>query len=85
MEKTENSCSILRSLNLDDIEEAVSEAFHQDGVDRPSRKPIGIFKTLIVKRVKQIPSERELYRRLWADPDLRETCDIEAEQRPYHP
>jgi hypothetical protein len=38
-----------------------------------------------VKRVKQIPSDRELYRRLWYDQDLREICDIEAEQKPYHP
>ena len=85
MEKTESSCSILRSLNLDDIEEVVSEAYHQEGAGRPPRKPIGIFKALIVKRVKQIPSDRELYRRLWYDQDLREVCDIEAEQKPYHP
>ena len=60
MEKTESSCSILRSLNLDDIEEAVSEAYHQEGAGRPPRKPIGIFKALIMKRVKQIQSDREL-------------------------
>jgi len=75
----------LRSLNLDNIEEVVSEAYHQEGAGRPPRKPIGIFKALIVKRVKQIPSDRELYRRLWYDQDLREICDIEAEQKPYHP
>src|SRR4030042_2007693 len=85
MEKNECSCSILRSLNLDDIEEVVSEAYHQKGAGRPPRKPIGIFKALIVKRVKQIPSDRELYRRLWNDADLREVCDIEDEQKPYHP
>lgn len=85
MEKTERSCSILRSLNLDDIEEVVSEVYHQEGAGRPPRKPIGIFKALIMKRVKQIPSDRELYRRLWYDQDLREVCDIEAEQKPYHP
>lgn len=85
MEKNESSCSVLRSLNLDDIEEVVSEAYHQKGAGRPPRKPNGIFKALIVKRVKQIPSDRELYRRLWNDPDLREVCDIEEEQKPYHP
>jgi IS5 family transposase len=85
MEKNESSCSILRSLNLDDIEEVLSEAYHQEGAGRPPRKPIGIFKALIVKRVKQIPSDRELYRRLWHDEDLREVCDIEAEEKPYHP
>jgi len=46
---------------------------------------MGIFKALIVKRLQQIPSERELCRRLWKDDDLRELCDIEAEQNPYHP
>lgn len=70
---------------MDDIEEVVSEAYHQEGAGRPPRKPIGIFKALIVKRVKQIPSDRELYRRLWYDQDLREVCNIEAEQKPYHP
>ena len=85
MEKNEGSCSILRRLNLDDIEEVVSEAYHREGAGRPPRKPIGIFKALIVKRVKQIPSDRELYRRLWYDQDLREICDVEAEQKPYHP
>jgi transposase len=85
MEKNESSCSILRSLNLDNIGEVVSEAYHQEGAGRPPRKPIGIFKALIVKRVKQIPSERELYRRLWHDQDLREVCNIEAEQKTYHP
>jgi hypothetical protein len=66
---------------LDDIEDVVSEAYHREGTGRPPRKPIGIFKALIVKRVKQIPSDRELYRRLWCDQDLREVCDIEAEQK----
>ena len=86
MEKPEFSCAILSKLNLDDIERVVKEAYHkEDGPGRPPRKPMGIFKALIVKRLQQIPSERELCRRLWKDDDLRELCDIEAEQNPYHP
>jgi transposase len=85
MDKNESSCSILRSLNLDDIEESLSEAYHQEGAGRPPRKPLGIFKALVVKQIKQIPSDRELYRRLWDDEALREVCDIEAESKPYHP
>jgi hypothetical protein len=51
---------------LDDIEEVVSEAPPSEvaDADSPPKKPIGIFKALIMKRVKQIPSDRELYRRL---------------------
>ena len=86
MDKPEFSCAILSKLNLDDIEKVVKEAYHKiDGPGRPPRKPMGIFKALIVKRLHQIPSERELCRRLWKDDNLRELCDIEAEQRPYHP
>jgi transposase len=86
MEKPEFSCDILSKLNLDDIEQVVNQAYHKEGAPgRPPRKPIGIFKALIVKRLQQIPSERELSRRLWKDDNLRELCDIEAEQNPYHP
>jgi hypothetical protein len=84
MEKNENSCSILRGLNLDNIEEVVSEVYHQEDAGRPPRKPIGIFKALIVKRVKQIPSDRELYRRLWNDQDLKEVCDSKEERACVH-
>jgi IS5 family transposase len=85
MEKTECPRVVLSRLDLDDIEEVVGEAYHREGAGRPPRKPIGIFKALIIKRVQQIPSDRELYRRLWKDPDLREVCNIEEEQKPYHP
>ncbi|HMK94124.1 MAG TPA: hypothetical protein VK536_01865 [Candidatus Limnocylindrales bacterium] len=72
MEKNGRSYSILLGLDLDDIEEVVNEAYHQEGAGRPPRKPIGVFKALIVKRIKYVPSDRELYRRLWQDEDLRE-------------
>src|SRR3990170_853673 len=86
MDKPESSCTILSKLNLDDIEKVVKEAYHhKDDPGRPPRKPMGIFKALIVKRLQQISSERELCRRLWKDDNLREICDIEAEQNPYHP
>jgi IS5 family transposase len=85
MEESEFPHVVLSRLDLDDIEEVVGEAYHKEGAGRPPRKPIGIFKALIIKRVRQIPSDRELYRRLWKDPDLREICNIEEEQKPYHP
>jgi len=76
---------ILSNLDLDDIEEAVWEPYHREGPGRPPRNPLGIFKALVVKRLRQIPSDRELYRRLWDDSRLREICDIEDRERPYHP
>jgi len=85
MEKGECSSFILSRLDLDDIEEVVWEPYHKDGPGRPPRNPLGIFKALIVKRLRHVPSDRELYRRLWNDPLLRMICDIEAEERPYHP
>jgi hypothetical protein len=39
----------------------------------------------MVKRFQQIPSERELCRRLWKDDNLRELCDMETEENPCHP
>jgi hypothetical protein len=71
LEKNKSSCSILRTLKLDNIEKTLTEAYHEEGAGRPPIKPIGIFKALVIKRVKQIPSDRELYRRLWTNEDLR--------------
>jgi len=85
MEKGECSSSILSRLNLDDIEAVVWEPYHKDGAGRPPTNPMGIFKALIVKGLRHIPSDRELYRRLWNDPELRMICDIEDEEKPYHP
>ena len=80
MDKPESSCVILSKLKLDDIEKVVNEAYHKDGPGRPPRKPMGILKALLAKRLQQIPSERELCRRLWTDDNLRMLCDVEAEQ-----
>jgi transposase len=46
---------------------------------------MGILKALIVKRFRGIPSDRQLYRHLWSDPELRRLCDIEDYKKPYHP
>ena len=84
MEKGEDSSFVLSKLNLDDIEEVVWAPYHKDGPGRPPRNPMGIFKALIVKRLRQVPSDKELYRRLWNDSALRMICDVEAEQNPYN-
>ena len=85
MEKHEDNISILSKLNLDKIEETISQPYHQTGAGRPPRKPLGIFKALMIKQLRHIPSDRELYRRLWNDETLREICDIEEKETPYHP
>jgi hypothetical protein len=39
----------------------------------------------MIKQLRCIPSDRELYRRLWNDETLRLICDIEEREKPYHP
>ena len=85
MEKHEDVTSILSKLDLDNIEKPISQPYHQTGPGRPPRNPLGIFKALIVKQLRCIPSDRELYRRLWNDEALREICDIDEYEKPYHP
>jgi len=70
---------------LDDLEVVVWEPYHKDGHGRPPRNSLGILKALIVKRIRNIPSDRELYRRLWGGPKLGGVCDIEDYEKPYHP
>ena len=38
-----------------------------------------------MKQLRNIPCDRELYRRLWNDEALRDICDIEEHGKPYHP
>ena len=85
MEKHEDVTSILSKLNLDKIEKTIKQPYHQTGAGRPPRSPLGIFKALMIKQLRYIPSDRELYRRLWNDETLREICDIEEKEKPYHP
>jgi IS5 family transposase len=70
---------------LDDLEAAFWKPYRHSGAGRPPKSPPGILKALMVKRFRNIPSDRELYRRFWSDPELRELCDIEEHEKPYHP
>lgn len=85
MEKHEDVVSILSKLNLDDIEKTISQPYHNAGLGRPPRSPMGIFKALMVKQLRRIPSDREFYRRLWNNEAIREICNIEDHEKPYHP
>ena len=64
MERLGDVALIISELDLHDIEKTVWEPYHEEGPGRPPRNPMGIFKALVVKRLRQIPSDRELYRRL---------------------
>ena len=59
MEKREDVASILSKLDLHDIEQTISQPYHKTGPGRPPRSPPGIFKALIVKQLRNIPSDRE--------------------------
>ena len=85
MDEHEDVVSILSKLNLENIEKTISQPYHQTGAGRPPRSPLGIFKALLIKQLRCIPSDRELYRRLWNDETLRLICDIEEREKPYHP
>jgi len=58
MERHEDAVFALSKLNLDNIEKTIHEAYHQKGPGRPPRSPLGIFKALMAKRLRQIPSAR---------------------------
>jgi len=84
MEEHEGSRFILSKLELDDVERIVRGAYHRDGsVGRPPRKPLGIFKAHLLRRLRHVPSDRMLVRQLWKDPRLRRICDIEENDPPY--
>jgi len=85
MEKHEDVTSILSKLDLNNLEKTISQPYHETGPGRPPRKPLGIFKALMIKQLRRIPSDRELYRRLWNDEALRTICDIDEYENPYHP
>ena len=76
---------LFKHLDLTPIQPILWTGLHKTGPGRPPRSPLGIFKALIVKQLRNIPSDRELYRRLWNDEELRMICDIEGREKPYHP
>ncbi|MGQ9514629.1 MAG: transposase [Thermoproteota archaeon] len=65
------------------MNELLTSAFHQDGPGRPPRNPLGVFKAHLAKRFLGLRGLRELERRLWNDPRLRDICDIEADEPAY--
>jgi hypothetical protein len=57
--------------------------YHQKGVGRPPRNPLGLFKAHLAKRFLRISSLRELERRLQIDEPLRTLCGIGRDEPAY--
>jgi len=71
-------------VDLSFAQKVLNESYHaKDSVGRPSRNPLGIFKTHLLRRLRHIPSERMPVRLMWKDPRLRRICDIEENEPPY--
>jgi transposase len=84
MKRYEALETLFSKTDLSFTQKILSEPFHQTGSPgRPPRKPLGIFKAHIVKRLRHIPSDRMLVRQMWKDSRLKRICDIEADEAPY--
>jgi transposase len=84
MKRYETLETLFRKVDLSFAEKVLKEVFHpEDSPGRPPRKPIGVFKAHLLRRLRNIPSDRMLVRQLWKDPRLKQICDIEASEPPY--
>jgi transposase len=84
MRRYETLETLFGKVDLSFAEAVVNEPYHAKGsVGRPPRKPLGLFKAHLLRRLRQVPSDRMLVRQLWKDPRLKRICDIEASEPPY--
>jgi transposase len=76
--------TLLGKVDLSFAEKVLNESYHARGSPgRPPRKPLGVFKAHLLRRLRHIPSDRMLVRQMWKDPRLRKVCAIEANEPPY--
>jgi transposase len=76
--------TLFGKVDLSFAETVLNESYHVNGsVGRPPRKPLGVFKAHLLRRLRHVPSDRMLVRQLWKDPRLRRICDIEQNEPPY--
>jgi transposase len=84
MRRYETLETLFGKVDLSFAEKVLNESYHAKGsVGRPPRKPLGIFKAHLLRRLRHIPSDRMFVRQLWKDPRLRRVCDIEESEPPY--
>ena len=76
--------TLFGKVDLSFAEKVFNESYHaKDSVGRPPRKPLGVFKAHLLRRLRHVPSDRMLVRQMWKDPRLRRICDIEENEPPY--
>ncbi len=84
MKRYETLETLFGKVDTSFAEKVLNEAYHpKDSAGRPPRKPLGVFKAHLLRRVRHVPSDRMLVRQLWKDPRLRRICDIEENEPPY--
>src|SRR3990170_2265766 len=84
MRRYETLETLFSKVDLSFAEKVLNEAYHtKDSPGRPPRKPLGVFKAHLLRRLRHVPSDRMLVRQLWKDPRLRRICDIEENEPPY--
>jgi transposase len=84
MKRYETLETLFGKVDLSFAEKVLNEAYHpKDSPGRPPRKPLGVFKAHLLRRLRHVPSDRMLVRQMWKDPRLRRVCDIEKNEPPY--
>jgi len=84
MRRYETLETLFGKVDLSFAEKVLNESYHaKDSVGRPPRKPLGVFKAHLLRRVRHVPSDRMLVRQMWKDPRLRRICNIEEDEPPY--
>ena len=84
MKRYETLETLFSKVDLSFAEKVLNEAYHpKDSPGRPPRKPLGVFKAHLLRKLRHVPSDRMLVRQLWKDPRLRRICDIEKNEPPY--
>jgi transposase len=84
MRRYETLETLFGKVDLIFAEKVLNEAYHpKDSPGRPPRKPLGVFKAHLLRRLRHVPSDRMLVRQLWKDPRLRRICGIEKNEPPY--
>ena len=84
MRRYETLETLFGKVDLSFAEKVLNESYHaKDSVGRPTRRPLGIFKAHLLRRLRNVPSDRMLVRQMWKDPRLRRICDIEKNEPPY--